>query len=305
MSWFFRFQRVALVVLFVAVGLTGAGVSRAEDSKKAQCAAAYEKSQELRAAGSLKAANENLVVCAQNFCPAFVQTDCAQWLTEVQRELPTIVFVAKDKAGEDTSAVAVSMDGAELMKQLDGKAIIIDPGPHTFRFELEGAEPMEQQVVIRQGQKDRVIAVSFAPAGADVPGDSPYAAAKGAAPADAGEKTNGPGPLRPYAYIAGGVGAAGIIGFAVLGAIGKSAENDLRNQGCAPNCSKDETDAIKTKYIVADVLLGVGIAGIGTGVALFFLSQPKNSEPKDTARGLKFDVRGAPGAAYATIDGRF
>jgi hypothetical protein len=305
MSSFFRPHRAGLAVLLVACALTRAGVSRAEDSKKAQCAAAYEKSQELRAAGSLKAANENLVVCAQEFCPAFVQTDCAQWLTEVQRELPTIVFVAKDKSGEDTSAVAVSMDGAELMKQLDGKAIIIDPGPHTFRFELEGAEPVEQQVVIRQGQKDRVIAVSFGPAGADGPGESPYAGAKGPAAADAGESTTGPGPLRPYAYIAGGVGAAGIIGFAVLGAIGKAEENDLRDSGCSPNCSRSDTDAIKTKYIVADVLLGVGIAGLGTGVALFFLSQPKHEEPKDTARGLKFDVRAAPGAAFATVDGRF
>jgi hypothetical protein len=304
MSSFFRLHRGGLVVLLVAFALTRAGVSHAEDSKKAQCAAAYEKSQELRAAGSLKAANESLVVCAQEFCPAFVQTDCAQWLTEVQRELPTIVFVAKDKTGEDTSAVAVSMDGAELMKQLDGKAIIIDPGPHTFRFELEGAEPVEQQVVIRQGQKDRVIAVSFAPPGAEAPGDSPYAGAKAPAGADAGE-SNGPGPLRTYAYIAGGVGAAGIIGFAVLGAIGKAEENDLRDSGCSPNCSRSDTDAIKTKYIVADVLLGVGIAGLGTGVALFFLSQPKKEEPKDTAGGLKFDVRAAPGAAFATVDGRF
>jgi hypothetical protein len=302
---FLRLPRAALVVLFIALALTRTGVSRAEDSKKAQCAAAYEKSQELRAAGSLKAAHDALVVCAQDFCPAFVQTDCAQWLTEVQRELPTIVVVAKDKAGEDTSAVTVSMDGAELMKTLDGKAVIIDPGPHTFHFELEGADPIEQQVVIRQGQKDRVIAVSFAPAGADAPSESPYANAKAQAPADSGKASNGPGPLRPYAYIAGGVGLASIIGFAVVGAIGKADENALRDSGCSPNCSKDETDAIKTKYIVADVLLGVGIAGIGTGVALFFLSQPKNDAPKDTARGLKFDVKAAPGAAFATIDGRF
>ena len=305
MSSSFRRRRAGLVFVSLAVALlTRTTLSVAEDSKKAQCAAAYEKSQELRAAGSLKAANENLVICAQDFCPAFVQTDCAQWLTEVQRELPTIVFVAKDKAGEDTSAVAVSMDGAELMKQLDGKAVIVDPGPHTFRFEFEGAEPVEQQVVIRQGQKDRVIAVSFAPPGSDAPGESPYAAAKGAQAADSGKNTDGPGPLRTWAYVAGGVGAAGIIGFAVLGAIGKSDENDLRDSGCAPNCSKADTDAIKTKYIVADVLLGVGIAGIGTGVALWFISEPKKTEPKD-ARGLKFDVRAAPGTAFATIDGRF
>src|SRR5215471_15393853 len=107
-------------VLSAAVA-TWPATARAEDSKKAQCASAYEKSQELRASGSLKAAHDMLVVCAQDFCPGFVQTDCAQWLTEVQRELPTFVIVAKDKAGEDTTHVAVTVDDQELAKELDGK----------------------------------------------------------------------------------------------------------------------------------------------------------------------------------------
>jgi hypothetical protein len=295
-------RRLGLVALLVTLVLLGAGSARAEDSKKAQCAAAYEKSQELRAAGSLKAAHDMLVVCAQDFCPGFVQSDCAQWLTEVQRDLPTIVVVAKDKSGEDTTAVHVTMDGADFMKELDGKAVGLDPGPHAFRFELDGADPIEQQIVIRQGQKDRVIAVSFAPAASEAPGDSPYAGAK----PEEGRATTatGAGPLRPYAYIAGGVGAAGIIGFAVLGGIGKGQESDLR-KNCAPNCSRSDTDSIKTKYIVADVLLGVGIAGLGTGVALFFLSQPKKDQAPEAAGKLHFDVRGAPGAAFATVDGRF
>jgi hypothetical protein len=304
MTSFLACRRASVLALLVVSLMAGARGAAAEESKKAQCASAYEKSQELRAAGSLKAAHDMLVVCAQDFCPAFVQSDCAQWLTEVSRDLPTVVIVAKDKSGEDTTAVAVTMDGSELMKQLDGKAVNVDPGPHTFKFELEGADPIEQQVVVRQGQKDRVVAVSFAPVTTETPGDSPYAGTAKSDVADTGDVKKGPGPLRPYAYIAGGVGAASIIGFAVLGGIAKGQESDLRGS-CAPGCSRSDTDAIKTKYIAADVLLGVGIAGIGTGVALFFLSQPKKEPAPATAGKLKFDVGAAPGTAYATLAGRF
>jgi hypothetical protein len=295
-------RRTAAFVLSITALVALPAVARAEDSKKAQCASAYEKSQELRASGSLKAAKDMLVVCAQDFCPAFVQTDCAQWLTEVQRELPTFVVVAKDQAGEDTTQVSVTVDEQEIAKELDGKAVAIDPGPHKFHFELEGATPIEQQIVIRQGQKDRVIAVSFAPAAAVAPGESPYASTP-PTPVDNGAKRSGSNPLRLYSYIAGGVGAAGLLGFAIVGGIGSGEESDLRDKHCAPNCSRADTDAIKTKYIVADVLLGVGIAGLGAGVAMFFLSQPKKEAP-ETA-GVHFDVKGGPGAALATVDGRF
>jgi hypothetical protein len=301
MPSFLSVRRATVLGLLVPSLLAGA--VRAEDSKKAQCASAYEKSQELRAAGSLKSAHDMLVQCAQDYCPSFVQSDCAQWLTEVSRDLPTIVVVAKDKSGEDTTAVTVTMDGAPFLSQLDGKAVSVDPGPHTFRFELADVDPIEQQIVIRQGQKDRVVAVSFAPAASEAVGPSPYATAAKGEGAPEGADRMGPGPLRLYSYIAGGIGAAGLIGFAVVGGIGKAQENDLRDQHCAPNCSKSDTDAIKTKYIVADVLLGVGIAGVGTGVTLFFLSQPKK-EPPQTGK-LRFDVRAAPGAAMATVGGKF
>jgi hypothetical protein len=303
MPSFLDFRRVSLLALMIVSLVLFGRVARAEDSKKAQCASAYEKSQELRAAGSLKAAHDMLVQCAQDFCPSFVQSDCAQWLTEVNHDLPTIVVVAKDKAGEDTTAVTVTMDGAPFMTQLDGKAVSVDPGPHTFRFEIEGADPIEQQIVIRQGQKDRVVAVSFAPAAPEAVGPSPYASAPKGEGSSAEAQKKGPGPLRTWAYVAGGVGAAGLIGFAVVGGIGKAQENDLRDQHCAPNCSRSDTDAIKTKYIVADVLLGVGIAGVATGVTLFFLSQPKKETPQ-TGK-LHFDVRAAPGAAVATLAGKF
>jgi hypothetical protein len=130
---------VALSSLAALLAITTPRTARAEDPKKAECAAAYEKSQEQRASGKLREARESLVVCSQAVCPAFVQSDCVQWLTEVQHDMPTVVISAKDKNGEDTVAVHVTLDGEVLMQQLDGTATPINPGMHKFRFELEGA----------------------------------------------------------------------------------------------------------------------------------------------------------------------
>jgi hypothetical protein len=304
-------RRGVLSLLGGAMLLGSPGLARAQDSHKAECAAAYESSQELRANGKLRKASEALAICAEDTCPAFVRTDCVQWLGEVKHDLPTVTVSAKDQHGEDVTKVRVLVDGDLLVEELDGKSVAIDPGSHKLRFELEGAAPIEQQIVIKQGEKDRAIDVSFAPKGADVPEDNPYAGTekdKPAADADSSaEPTSGkPGPLRPFAYAAGGVGVAGIVGFAVLGAMGKSAESDLEGRGCKPNCPQSEVDSIKTKLVLADVSLGVGIAGLGAGVALFFLSQPKHDAPSsdDSAR-LHLDVHTTPSLAYATVTGRF
>jgi hypothetical protein len=237
-----------------------------------------------------------------------VQTDCGQWLTEVDREMPSIVVAAKDKEGNDTTAVRVFVDDQPFVESLGGTAVTVDPGPHQFRFELEGAEPIVKKIVIRQGQKNRDIEVSWAPKGAEPALDSPYDAPADEQPVepDTAAESAEPGPLRPYAFIAGGVGAAGLISFAVFGALGKSQESDLR-ESCEPDCSDEEISQVETKFLIADISLGVGVAGIATGVVLFILSMPSgdDSAAADDAARISVDVAPARGGGFASLSGRF
>jgi len=58
----------------------------------------------------------------------------------------------------------VTIDGVPLVTQLDGLAVDVDPGPHTFVF--DGADgSAEQKVVVAEGAKAQHIAVVFGAAG--------------------------------------------------------------------------------------------------------------------------------------------
>jgi hypothetical protein len=284
---------------------TGTRSAAAAGNKKAECAAAYEHSQELRASSKLHEARDAMVICAQDACPSFVQSDCTQWLSDIQREMPTVVVAAKDASGSDVSNVKVTIDGGPVEPDNEGRAVAVDPGRHVFRFELEGAVPIERQIVVRQGEKDRVIEVTFeSTQGAPLATEQKPPSALASTPivdAEMSDVTK-PGPLRPYAYVAGGIGAAGLVGFTVLGLVARGQKSDLESSGCKPNCSRDTVDGIRTKVVLADISLGLGVAGIGTGLALFFLSRPRATRPSDT---VSFDLKTTRDGAYATVYGAF
>jgi hypothetical protein len=104
--------------------------------------------------------------------------------------------------------------------------------------------------------------------------------------------------LRTWSYVAGGVGAAGFVTFAVFGAMTASKYSSLQRACPQNHCSPDQRDDIdtgKTYQTVANVGLGVGIAGIATGVTLFILS----SGHKDD------DVHVGLGLGSAQVNGRF
>ena len=216
--WFARSVRLAVTVSLGAGLLAQPCVAAAAD-KKAECGAAYERSQELRASLKLHAARESLVVCAQGSCPSFIQSDCTQWLAELQREMPTVVVAAKNREGADAAGVKISIDGEPVEAEHEGSAIAVDPGRHAFRFELEGAPAIEREVVVRQGEKDRIIEVSFDSTTASTASPTPAAVAPPSTPEKEQPAVAKPGPLRPYAYVAGGIGAAGLIGFTVFGLV--------------------------------------------------------------------------------------
>ena len=106
------------------------------------CLSASEKGQRARSAGKLREARELFLQCSSDGCPAMVRRDCAQWQSEVIVTLPSIVLGAKDRSGRDLFDVTVSVDGETVVRKLDGKSLPIDPGPHTFKFEMAGAPPV-------------------------------------------------------------------------------------------------------------------------------------------------------------------
>lgn len=147
-------HRASTLLVAAAVLTTGAAARAAEptisDCLRANAAAAH-----LRNEHKLRAAREQLLVCASQSCPGDIRVECARRVIDVNMSIPTIVFEAKDPAGNDLTAVAVTMDDKPLVDRLDGTAIALDPGPHAFRFEASGQPAVDKAFVLLEGQKDR------------------------------------------------------------------------------------------------------------------------------------------------------
>lgn len=152
-------------VAFAIALVTAPSVARATPTTD-ECIDANTKSQSLRRAGKLREAREQLLLCGSPSCPKMVRDDCAQRTDEVDRAIPTIVFQVKDAQGHDLTDVKVTMDGAPLVDKLAGTALQVDVGDHTFAFVADGYNPLTQQFVIVESQKDRretLTLVSVAP----------------------------------------------------------------------------------------------------------------------------------------------
>jgi len=111
-------------------------------------------------------------------------------------------------------------------------------------------------------------------------------------------------PLRPYAYVAAGVGALGIATFVVAGSMARSTENDLEANCPANRCPRgleDKVDEGRTQQTVANIGLAVGIIGAATAVTLFV--SDRSSPSAESARrksksGARLELGGSPKALF-------
>ncbi len=292
-----RFQSLSVVALGLGVALTP---NAAQANAKKECAAAYVDAQKMKRDGSLKEAREKLIVCARDNCMSAVKKDCLTWLDEVNAALPSIVIVAKDAAGKETLEVKVSVDGEIAAEQLDTKGIELDPGTHQLRFELEGEDPIEQEIILRAGQKNKVIEIQFggdaaAATGSDEPeGDGGF----GFDSKDAAKK-----PVPVASYVLFGLGGVALAGTAFFWVTSESDKSDLESSGCSPNCAQDDVDSIKQKRLFGDIALGVGVASIGVATYLWLSSSGKKEKPAQDAAWVDVSVRNR--GAFATVRGAF
>jgi hypothetical protein len=136
----------------------GAGVLAAERPARADdaaCIASNEAALGLRKQGKLRESLGPFAACADRACPDEVRAECEKQIEAVKAQLPALTIIVKDRDGHDLLGVKVTMDGAPFTGAFDGRPLALDPGEHAFRFEAPGLVPVDRNVVLLVGEKDR------------------------------------------------------------------------------------------------------------------------------------------------------
>jgi hypothetical protein len=233
-----------------------------------ECVKESEQGQTARDKGHLREARKHFVACAAETCTKALRLDCARWLEEVDAALPTVVFGAKDANGADVFDVHVFVDGEPIEGHDQGKAVAIDPGPHTVRFVRTGASSVEQKILLRVGERNRLVFATFEgpPKEKEQPKPPP--------PEGGGISTG--------AIIFGGVGVLALGSFGYFAIAGANEKSRLRGT-CSPGCTDEDVDTLRSNYIAADVSLAVGVVALG--IAAYFLLTDKPAKATSALDG--------------------
>jgi hypothetical protein len=280
---------LAGIAFSVAVGRA----ARAEDVKRI-CVNASTAGQMQRDEGKLLDAREQLLRCAREDCPAVVKSSCAEWLTDIEAQIPSIVVRVLDTSGNDRTDLRASVDGKQL--KLDGKPAPLDPGEHVIAVDTPEGARKEQKVLVVVREKSRLITLQIA---ARPLSDSAIAPSP-----ESSEPPARPEPARiPLgAFVVGGVGVIAL-GSALYFGLAAKSDYDRLDRECAPRCNPDDTQAARRKAVVSDVSLGIGVAGVVGGVAWAILGSRRSSAaPTATTR---LDIQPLADGCFATLSSSY
>lgn len=205
------------------------------------------------------------------------QADANTELTALEARIPYLAVVLTPA----NANARVMLDGVELPPAMIGLESPVNPGKHRAVAVVGTTEGIPQEVEIAEGAR---LKVEVSPAAPVV-----LVAAPPATPMDQGTSDPGKG-LRIGGYVALGVGVVGLgVGTVFLiNGIGKKGDADdafdecnTPPVGCSTleerNVNSLEDDAASAKTI-SFVGYGVGVAGIGTGIALLVLAGNKSAD---------------------------
>jgi serine/threonine-protein kinase len=251
----------------------------AADPTTADCLAAADSSADLRPAHKLRAAREKLLICSAATCPLDVRNECIRRVAEVNAAIPTIVFETKDASGNDVAAVKVTMDGQVLATRLEGVALSIDPGEHSFAFEAAGQPPLQKSFVIREGEKERRERIVFgrADGSAAKPGSAASEApgqggSAQAAPDSQGAPAGVGQTQRLIGLVVGGAGILGMGASTVMVLVAKSQYDTAASESGAAK----HADSVSATGLAngASVVFVIGAAAT-VGGAVVWLTAPR------------------------------
>jgi hypothetical protein len=220
------------------------------------------------------------------------QERAARVLSEAK---PKIARLKIAVAGPAEPAYSVKVDGEPIPLASLNTNRPMDPGEHTIEAAAQGYKTTRVKVTLAEGGNDSVaLALEMDP---DAPKPEPVAspATHHEAPSASASPEPDTAPMlssRVPAYVALGVGAAGVVVGSVFGLMALGKKGDLED-ACGPVrvCPPSERSNIddgKTLGTVSTVSFIVGGASLVVGAALFFMTQPPPKMARAFLGGYRF-----------------
>ena len=221
-------------------------------------------------------------------------------MSRLREKIPKLVI----ERGTGAEAALVQLDGVDLGASQVGVEVPLDPGPHTITANAPGFIPFSATADLKEREVTKVtIELEIAP---EPVAPTPRTRVV-VVPRDEG-------PSRTVPYIIGGAGILFLGAGGALWALRETTLADLE-QDCPEreNCAKSNEpsyERVKIYGIASPVAAGVGVAAIGTAVALIIFEKKPEKKPaksKKGALGVDFIVPTATpdGSIAGTIFGRF
>jgi hypothetical protein len=216
---------------------------------------------------------------APNLTPAFKDAvDAAKnEVTSVSARIANVIITV-----EGAPNPVVTLDGQPVVTAALGLKRPVDPGSHVVKAEAEGFKPAETKFEVAESglaeaklKLEKLVAEPVGPA--------PNAEAPPPPPPEAKRD-------RTLAYVAFGVGGAGLVFGAVTGALALGKHGDLAdkcpNDRC-PNALGDEVDSFRTMGTLSTIGFIVAGAGIAAGTVLW-ITAPKKEPAPGAARSASY-----------------
>lgn len=205
------------------------------------------------------------------------QKDAEREITDTSSHIGAVIITLVVPGGKrPPTAPTLSIDDEAISVALVGERRPANPGRHMIRFKADGFEPAEARVEVKEGQTSPVSInlVPVAPTAAPPP--APATSSSNAAPAApiSEPPPAAPAPNRTAAYVAFGLGGAGLLVGGIAGAVAVSKHGKLSDtcvDGCPPG-SQGDIDSYRTTGGVSTVGFVVGGVGVAAGTVLWLLT---------------------------------
>lgn len=202
---------------------------------------------------------------------------------KIDADIPRVTFRLPDTAPKGTKVTRSSKASPDPVPVVLGVPVPVDPGEHWVRTEAPGAPPRDRRFFVNRRERltiDLSVAqpgddgrtVRYSPPLEHVPAVLPPAVEDGL-PA-----------RRLVAYIAGGVGLAGVVTGAIAGAVTWGQKGTIEKNcadGFCNEAGESAADVAGTMGAVSTVAFPIGLAGVAMAVVLL-ATEP---EPARLGRG--------------------